>query len=174
MAHGETPVTKGRLIRFYNGSEVDSYDFLYNPQFVKESVSVKWNLSNAPGQYLPVASFQAFSPTVISFSLFLNCRENGGSAALLENIAKLKLFAQPGSDFSASAPQFVSPGRCKLVLGSRVWNGVINSIGIDYTMFNRDFDPVAASVAVSFTLTSWGLDEEVAHIQGIRSRGGSS
>ncbi len=185
MAYGETPVSKGEMVRIVDGAAVDTFVFQFNPTTVKESLSTDWQYTKAPGQYLPAAQFSRFGKTQLDFQLYLFGRDAGGSSGrslgggaghwngpVLQQVARLKLFQSPSQAFTASSPQFISPGICKVTFGSRVWTGVIPKLDFSYTMFDRNFDPIEAKVSVSLIITSQGIADEVAHLGAINSRAG--
>ena len=177
MAYGLTPVVKSSILRIVQGAIIDQFHFQYNPTTYQETISVEWIFSQAPGQYLPCASFARFGNTEMRFQLFLYGREanvslSTGTADVKKEVARLKLFVSPGPQFSIDTPQFVSPGRSKLIMGERVWNGVVNSVSVSHEMFDRDFNLSMVRVDIVFTVVSFGLESELAHLNAIRSRAG--
>ena len=177
MAYGQTPLVKGSMFRIVQDAIIDEFIFQYNPFQYQETLKTDWAFTTAPGQYLPVAAFTRFSPSNLKFQLFMYGRERNvqfstGNIDLRKEIARLKLFGSPGPEFGIDNPQFVSPGRAKLVLGERVWSGVVGSIVINYEMFDRDYNPTMARADLSLTVTSFGFEAELAHLDAIRARSG--
>ena len=161
-------IAKGALYRLQYGQVVDQFTFAFNPTTVTESLSTDWYKSGGPGQFLAGVSFKRFKPIQVNFRLFLYSR--GGGANADKQLNQLKLFCMPGTDFSVDTPQFVGPGKTKLVLGPDIWTGVTDSVNIIREQFDRDLNVTVARVDVAFTQASKGLEEDVAYAKQIRSR----
>jgi len=176
MAYGETPIAKGAMYRLIGGQIADKFVFQFNPEEVKETLGVNWAYSESPGQYIPAAQFGSFQQSPVQFQLFLFGRESGEVSAdyIDRQVARLQLFQSPGPEFSAEQSQFISPGRAKLIMGTRAWSGVVEMLDFSYPMFDRSFRPISAVVGVSFKLVSFGLQDEVNHLDRIRGRSGLS
>ena len=177
MAFGQTPVVKGSMTRLVQDQIVDVFEFQYNPTIYSESMVTEWYFSQAPGQYLPVATFSRFGKQGVKFQLFMYGRERGvskstGTADIRRQKARLKLFASPGPRFGIGAEQFISPGRVMLVLGEELWDGVINSLDFTNELFNRQYNVQQFRANVVFTVTSTGFANELAYLDTIRSRAG--
>ena len=165
-----TQRAQGMLQMF--GENARKYKFLYNPTEIEEEGSVKWRLTDHPGQYLPVASFIRIGEHRTTFELFLYARRlDGGTrvVTLSQEIARVQAFTLPGNALRVGAPQAVSPGRTYLVLGNNSQGGVVESVNVTHKMFNEQLRTIVATVRVQFVQTSGGLAKDVAFLN--RQRG---
>jgi hypothetical protein len=178
------PLVKGKMIRIVANAVVDEFSFQYNPSTYTESLGVNWATSKSPGQYQPAASFASFTDNALTFQIFMTSRgviseadskNTGWNGPILQQIERLKMFQSPSSSYDdGTAIQFVSPGICKLVLGSRSWSGVIRAMSFEYRAFSRDLDPISAVCDIDFLVTSQGISSEIDFLMGIKTRAGLS
>ena len=171
-------LNRGKMYRIYYGEVVSVFPFQFNPSEVSEEIGVEYHFTDSVGQYMTSAVFSRYTQNTQSFTLFLDGREfNSKTTRAYKNdvkkqIAHLKLFVQPGPALSEETPQFVGPTVTKIVRGSRVWTGVINTISIKEEMFDRNFDVIRAKVDINFTATSQGFAQELQRLDTIRGRAG--
>ena len=173
MPFGEIPPIKGAMFRLEDGVIVERFPFQYNPTEYSRTVSTGWKLSESLGQFLPVAVFSKFGERQVDFSLFMWGREKGaieGSKDVDKQMDQLELFCLPGSAFSVDTPQNVSPGRTKLVMGRRVWNGIVESIRFRHSMFDKQLSTVMGTADVVFKVSSFGFQQDVEYINSVRWR----
>lgn len=171
------PLIKGHMFREVDGQIVDRYQFRYNPTTYKVTKGVKWTYSAGPGQYIPVASFDSFERETVVLSLLLDSVGVIGERVSdhfdrLEG--RLQLFASPGPDFNIDQPQFVGPGRVRVVLGNRVYPCVMEKMETEYQMFDREFRPVRGTVNINMSVASEGIQADLARLNRLRARAGLS
>lgn len=175
------PLVKGKMIRIVSNAIADEFSFQFNPSTYSESLGVNWATSKSPGQYQPAASFASFTENALTFQIFMTSlgvvsksdQSIGWNGPVLQQIERLKMFQSPSSSYDdGTAIQFVSPGICNLVLGSRSWTGVIRTMSFEYRAFNRRLDPISAVCDVDFLVTSQGISSEVNYLTGIKTRAG--
>ena len=168
------PITKGALFRLFENAVVDRYDFQFNPSSIREVRGVDWNLSEAPGQYLPSASFNKIKHSDVSLRLLLHGLRATVPAAefVKRELARLELFVSPGPLFNDDFPQFVSPGRARLVYGPRVQTVVVEEIAFEYLQYNSELEPIVAVASLRLKEVSGGLASDVARLDAVRTNAG--
>ena len=170
MSHGQTPVQKGALIRLYRTEVMDRVDFQYNPEEYEEDMPVEHVYSDAMGQYLPVARFAKFGGREMEVKLLFEDREGRPKAD--RYAARLQMFANPGPDFGPDTLQFVSAGRCSLIMGKRAWPMTCNGVHVRNRILDRDLLPRMVIVTIKLTVVSFGTAIETMYIDALRGRAG--
>jgi len=180
MPFNQTQVVKGALVRIEGRRIVNTFRFQYNPTTARQSNAVQFGYTEAPGQFLPVATFTQIGEIRRSLELFLYSREEfvRGSTAFGFNVkkmlAELELFTMPGPRFDENNPQFVAPTTAKLVMGDRVWNVVIDNMDTVEERFDSLYQPIQARVTINMRVISKGQQTDLAYLNQIRSRAGLS
>lgn len=178
MAYGETPLEKGSIFRLNSQKAVvDEFVFQFNPETYQMNVGNTWRMSQAPGQYIPAASFQRFNNTTFNFELFIYGRARGdvasvGDVNVDQEMARLELFSAPGGNFTLETPQFVSPGKAILVLGRRIVRCTVDNIRFNVKLMDRAYNPILLTAAMQFTVASDGLESDLSYLANIRTRAG--
>jgi len=169
MAYGETPVVKGALLRLSGGDIEQRVDFQFNPTEFEEVFSTKWKFSAGDGQFLPAVQFVKFEPTPMQLELFISGREDGSDSAE-RRVARLKLFALPGSKFGPGNMRGVSPGRARFVWGRRAIPVVVTEVRVTHMAFSRKLRTTIAKVQIQLTVISEGIGSELAYLDEVRGR----
>jgi len=137
-------------------------NFQFNPTTITEKRSVKYHLSQAQGQVLPLAQFGMVEPTEISFELFMF--NHNGLENELHSLRKLTLPKK------ISRPEYydqVSPHKYVLNLleyGNFV--GVINNVDITIDQYAKEsFLPIQLRASMVFTVVSESLIDDVSNLK---------
>jgi hypothetical protein len=164
------PPVKGALFRMAEQAIVDEYRFQYNPTVFKQNRKAVYYKSKTPGQFLPGAQFVRFDSASWQIDLLLYGKF--GEINVEREVSRLELFVAPGPAFNLNAPQFVSPGRSKLVWGKWVFDVVFDDFDVEHFMFDKQLRPVASRVSMKFTPVSAGLRTDIAQLDRLRALSG--
>ncbi len=118
----------------------------FNPKEVSIDKSVPWQLQNTPGP--GDLTFTSANPKTMSFELLFDGFQSGTSVQ--DDVGALHRFADID-------PGLKRPPKVKIVWGAEgapgmlpKFNGVVESIGVKYTMFDPNGMPVRATVNIRF------------------------
>jgi hypothetical protein len=163
--YNETP-EKGALVKVRGGSDLDRFDFQFNPEEVSESMSVEWNRPTFPGRVVGPSQFTHYGDRQISFELFLYGRSRPG---IEQKLGHLDYIWGPVAEYRRDLSR-TSPGHLLLILGARVIPVVPVSKSVRTTMWNDTLAAMVARVAVSFLETGLGAAGEIAHYEEVMTR----
>lgn len=133
-------------------------NFQFNPSTISEERTVKYNFSEAQGQYMPIAQFGMIEPTQISFSLFFY--NNGG---LANELAALRRLMTPRNFTDANYYQKSTPLQYALVLGDYgVFVGVVEDLTMKVEKYQyQTMVPQHISAQIRFKAVSGGASFDV-------------
>jgi len=170
-SEGHTPgkalLAKGMLVHCYdngqpmmNDDKLPPVHFQFNPTVLEELHTVDWKRTEHPGQVFSAATFAMFGKREFKFELYLYGRELGRYTSPAHDaelqLNALRKFVFPKT-MTVEQPDFVSPGRAQLVLGAKVYNGVVLSVRLKHTRFDRKLNTVEATAEIAFDIASVGL-----------------
>lgn len=130
----------------------------YNPKEISVDKSVPWSKHPEPQGDAPVLEFTSAENRTISFELFFDYFESGGWGELQKQIKALETMTliKPGSTGEDKHPPMVI-----VVFGMGDWiTGVVESLGIKYTMFDAQGCPVRATCAIKIKETNKAQTKE--------------
>jgi hypothetical protein len=130
----------------------------YNPKEISVDKSVPWSKHDEPQGDAPTLEFTTADNRSISFELFFDYLEDGGWGKLQEKIKSLETMTliKPGSEGEEKHPPMVL-----VVFGMGDWiTGVVESLGIKYTMFDATGCPVRATCSVKIKETNKAQTKE--------------
>lgn len=157
-------ITKGRL-KTVDGSE--QLVFQFNPTTITERRGVKFNFSNAQGQYMPISQFGQFEPTEINFELFFF--KNSG---LEEELMSLRRLVTPKSLSAGTYYEQNGPSVYHLNLANYgAFRGVIEDVSIKVEKYHYStMVPQHISAQVRFKAVSGGYQEDITYNRSITGR----
>lgn len=118
-----------------------SIDVLFNPKEYSIQKSVQWEPHKMPGLDLPEQQFTSGNPAVLSVELFFDTYESKEDVRT-KYTEKLMGFTLVDAD--THIPPIV-----KFVWGGLLFEGVVESLALRFTMFLPDGKPCRATAAIS-------------------------
>ncbi|WP_428268826.1 hypothetical protein [Haliangium sp.] len=116
----------------------------FNPKEISVDKSVPWNKHKNPKGDIPMLEFTNAENRNMTFELFFDTFEQGTPVwAKIEPLHKMTLIRPVSTESEKHPPRvMVSWG------GFQPFKGVIESLGVKYTMFKPDGTPVRATCSV--------------------------
>lgn len=153
-------ITKGYLMpRGRQNVPGETLEFQFNPTTISESRTVKYNFSEAQGQYLPLAQFGMIEPTELSFSLFFH-----NNSGLANELAGLRRLVTPRTLTDTNYYQQSAPLQYTLVLGDYgVFIGVVEDLTMKIEKYHHQtMTPQQISAQIRFKAISGGPSFDIA------------
>ncbi len=129
-------------------ASIDSPEFTvtaqFNPKEISIDKSVPWNKHNNPKGDTPMLEFTNAENRTMSFELLFDNAESGSGAGGVASIAQLEKMTRIREGRSVESEKH--PPRVLVAWGGGIsFKGVIESLGIKYTMFDSGGMPVRAT-----------------------------
>lgn len=140
-----------RKMKVSKGS-INGYEFMYNPEEFRDSISVAWNETQGSGMNYPDYMYGGGETRTVDFTLYVTDAKQEGYTRKF--ISQLHTLIPPagnrGLQFKANKPVIFS-------LGWFVKDVLVASYNITYTGFSPDLQPTEAVIDVSLIiLQAWG------------------
>jgi hypothetical protein len=134
----------------------------FAPKEVSIDKSVPWNKHKNPKGDIPMLEFTNAENRNMSFELFFDAAEKGATGTVKTDVEKLHRMTLIRSNAKDDSEKH--PPRVAVTIGAELsFTGVIESLGVKYTMFSSTGNPVRATCTLKI--------KEVAEVQA--SSGGS-
>jgi len=144
MAKLDSP--KLEYLVIHNKDEKTDFTAQYNPKEISIDRSVPWNKHKSSKGDTHVLEFTNAEPMNMSFELFFDSYESKGNVYkdFVEPLLHLTKVKQSGSEEDKRPP------KCIIIFGNSFprFEGVIESLGMKYTMFLPDGTPCRATASV--------------------------
>lgn len=129
------------------GSQVGSYTAMINPESYTQSFNVSYNEEQAPGTPEATLKYDKSTPTTIKFDLVFDA--TGVVNTSVSDVgSEIQKFRKVVYDYNGSIH---SPNFLKLTWGNAlVYECILTSMTVNYTLFNSDGVPLRAKVTVNF------------------------
>lgn len=135
-------LTKGAI---RNNSTKKTLRFQYNPESFTDDVSVKYRDIESPGISYPIFQYTGGDVRTIEFTLFLDNVENSGSTNKITSaMSFIDAFLPPANKGRKYSP----PPTMTFSFGWFVKDCVLESRQVEYTMFDRNLNPLRAEVTL--------------------------
>lgn len=135
---------KGYIAMAYDTSV--KMDFQYNPEQFTDNLAVEYKVIKSPGVSYPMYSYVGGDVRSVEFTLFVDGWEN--PKIVRDKIGWLHRLLPPAN----SNMQFKSPPICIFAFGWFVKKGILVSMPIRYTMFDRNLQPIRAEIDVTINI----------------------
>ena len=127
-------------------------EFKANPAVLDRVEAYELASSQAPGATDARRQYVGGSERVIQFQAILNGIDTGGSAKVLNDMAKLETLTYPDTDDDIANTMFVPPPRVLLTYGSRTWEGFITMARFNEDRHDENLDPILVYADITFVI----------------------
>ena len=145
-----------------NGNvSVDSgkkFDVMLNPSGYKQNFSISYNRDKTLGQYESDQNFSAINPKKFDFSIILDGTGvvESPSSDKPDVVTQIKQLNEIVYNYQGDKHE---PNHVRILWGSLIFFGRLESMSIDYTLFTPDGAPLRAEILLSFVSFMTGKEE---------------